>query len=139
VQQTWVLAWEKRHTYRATGDFVAWLARLCRTVCRLDAAREGRRMEVSLPENIAAETDSARSESSALELQDREDLLLNRIMALAPRQRQVLIAHFACGWTVKEISMHLGRSPETVKATIAQGLRRLRISAKQAKSEASGD
>ena len=128
VQLTWALAWEKRALYRGDGDFVGWLLRLGRTVCTRESERRRRERLVLLSDAAAdAECLDGIGEIEALARQDRDDRLLSVIVGLAPHQRAALIAHHGFGYSVKEIAGMTGRSAATVKATLAQARRRLRL------------
>jgi RNA polymerase sigma factor (sigma-70 family) len=127
VAIVWSVAWEKRSTFRRHGDFAGWLVAITRTVCgraKLRQQRERRtqlREELpsdALPEHLAVQRARAR--------EDREDALLNIVVRLPPRQRATVIARYCFGYPVKKIAAMLGRSEETVKATLAQAKRNLR-------------
>lgn len=127
VQLAWVLAWEKRDSYRGDGDFVHWLLCLGRTVCGREHDRRRRERLVSLREDLLGASDSdAVSEDKARARQEFEERLMNVIVSLALGQRGAIIARHGFGWSVKKIAEMTGRSPATVKATLAQARKKLR-------------
>lgn len=127
VQLAWVIAWEKRDSYRGDGDFVHWLLCLGRTVCGREHERRRCECLVPLPEDLLDASDcDAVSEDKARARQERDERLLIIIVSLAPRQRAAIIAHHGFGYSVKQIAEMTGKSPATVKATLAQARRKLR-------------
>jgi RNA polymerase sigma-70 factor (ECF subfamily) len=127
VQLAWQLAWEKRATYRGDGDFVGWLLTIGRTACTRERKKRRHERTEPLSEGILslAEADHI-SERRAQARDERDDELLNFVVRLPGRQRALMIAHYLFGKSVKQMAEMIGRSPETVKATLAQARRKLR-------------
>lgn len=127
VQRTWVLAFDKRETFRGDGDFVGWLCSIGRTVCARQERRKRRERTVPLADTIRDESlPDHVSARRALARDERHEDLLNLVMSLSPRQRGLIIWHCMFGGTVKEIAEGIGRSTETVKATLKQARKKLR-------------
>jgi RNA polymerase sigma-70 factor, ECF subfamily len=141
VQQTLLEAHQKRGQFRgdSPGQLLAWLRRLLactladavKTLGRAkrDVARE-RSLEAALDqssERLAAWL--AAEQSSPSEQADRHEQVLRLADALATlpeAQRLALVLRHCQGWTVAEISQHLGRSPTAVAGLLKRGARQLR-------------
>ena len=141
VQQTLLEAHRKRDQFRGEGpgQLLAWLRRLLACTladalrglgrARRDVARE-RSLEAALDqssERLAAWL--AAEQSSPSERADRNEQVLRLADALATlpeAQRQALVLRHCQGWTVAEISQHLGRSPTAVAGLLKRGARQLR-------------
>lgn len=123
VQETWVLAWQKRSQLRASERFSGWLIRLCRTVCVRYMTARRRRHEA---ECAAAVNEEMPAAPDAQALQDREDAVLDVVMRLAERQRHILLLREVAGLSTEEVARVLGCAPGTVKATRSQAIRRVR-------------
>lgn len=67
--------------------------------------------------------DDSPSPGEALERQERLELLLEAILALPERCRQVMILRHLDGLAYKEIAGHLGISRETVKVHMIKGVK----------------
>jgi RNA polymerase sigma-70 factor, ECF subfamily len=123
VQETWVLAWQKRTQLRNRDRFSGWLLRICRTVCvRYTTARRRRREA----ENACAVGEGESTTPDPQALQDREDAVLDVVMRLAERQRRVLLLREVAGLSTAEVARILQCAPGTVKATRNQAIRRVR-------------
>jgi RNA polymerase sigma-70 factor (ECF subfamily) len=141
VQQTLLEAHQKRDQFRgdSPGQLLAWLRRLLactladtlRTLGRAkrDAARE-RSLEAALDqsaERLAAWL--VAEQSSPSEQADRNEQLARLADALATLpepQRDALVLRHCHGWSVADISAHLGRTPMAVAGLLKRGSRQLR-------------
>jgi RNA polymerase sigma-70 factor (ECF subfamily) len=139
VQMSWLLAWDKRSTYRGDGDFVGWLLTIGRTVCTRERKKRQRERTEPLSDEIRDFADADHvSERRAHARDERNEGLLNIVMRLPERQRGLGIWHYMFGGSVKEMAAGIGRSTETVKATLAQAKRNLRVLQGGAQEEAGG-
>jgi RNA polymerase sigma-70 factor (ECF subfamily) len=117
AQETFLLAWRKLHTYRATAPFEHWLTRLCLNCCYGTL----RRMR-NAPEQLAPGWDEAAPEhdpSAGVEVR----ALLDR---LAPQDRFVLVLLEGDGLTVGEVARRLGWSGVNVRVRAHRARKRLR-------------
>ncbi|MBX3174350.1 MAG: sigma-70 family RNA polymerase sigma factor [Gemmatimonadaceae bacterium] len=127
VQQTWLIAWQRRSSFRGDGDFVGWLLAVGRSVLSREWKKRRRERRAELSEAISDESlPPDTSVQSAHARDTQEDELLDLVMQLPARQRTVVVAHHGFGMSVKQVAEMLGRSPETVKATLAHAKKNLR-------------
>ncbi len=141
VQQTLLKAYQAREQFRGTtpAEQAAWLRQiLARTLANAvrDLARAKRDigLERSLETSLA--DSSARLEawlvagdaSPSQQAERNEQLLgLAEVMARLPDiQREALLLRHCQGWSLAEISHHLGRSRAAVASLLRRGLKQLR-------------
>ena len=141
VQQTLLEAHRKRDQFRGqTGaQMAAWLRQLlaCNladsirtpTRAKRDVARE-RSLEAALAESSArietwlvAEQSSPSQQAEAHEQAVR---LADALATLPQAQREALELRHCQGWSLADISRHLGRTPAAVAGLLKRGLRQLR-------------
>ncbi len=116
VQEAVISAWRRLHQLREDGRFSAWLRRAVarRCVRRARIRRWLRLDEIAEPESPGDATSTAGLEARRL------------LLALAPRQRAVLVLGEIDGLCDAEIAEALGIAPATVRVLRHQARRRLR-------------
>jgi RNA polymerase sigma-70 factor (ECF subfamily) len=141
VQQTLLRAHQARDQLRGqtSAEQAAWLRQilahtLANAVRDLFRQRRDAALERSLDASLA--NSSARLEawlvaeqSSPSEQVERNEQLLQMAEALATLpdvQREVLLLHHCQGWTLAQISDHLGRSRAAVASLLRRGLKQMR-------------
>lgn len=118
LQELWLRAFRKRATYTGRGSLFGWLLTVARTV---GIAAVGRRH--ALPDAIAGVL-PARSE--ALESLALREALTDALLALADRQRDVVLLRLVEGLSTGETAAQLHCAEGTVKATLHQAIIKLR-------------
>jgi RNA polymerase sigma-70 factor (ECF subfamily) len=114
LQEVWLRAFQKRHTFEGRGSFIGWLLMVGRTV-GIGAVRK-RTREPSTQEltDVAA---PGRAHS---------DRLRDAVLTLPERQRDVLLLRLVEGLSTTETARRLRCAEGTVKATLHQATRKLR-------------
>jgi RNA polymerase sigma-70 factor (ECF subfamily) len=141
VQQALLEAHRQRQQFHGgtTEQLLSWLRRILAGTltdalrglgrAKRDAARE-RSLEAALEqsaERLAAWV--AAEQSSPSEQADRNEQLTRLAAALATlpdAQRTALALRYCQGWSIADISRHLGRSPTAVAGLLKRGTRQLR-------------
>jgi RNA polymerase sigma-70 factor (ECF subfamily) len=141
VQQTLLKAYQAREQFRGTSEAeqAAWLRQiLARTLANAvrDLARAKRditlerSLETSLAESSARlEAWLVAGDASPSQQAERNEQLLGlaETMARLPDiQREALLLRHCQGWSLAEISQHLGRSRAAVASLLRRGLKQLR-------------
>jgi RNA polymerase sigma-70 factor, ECF subfamily len=121
VSETWAEAWYHRDAFRGSGEYVAWLMRICRTVC----LRATKRRRTYYPVE-ACEAPTVISIGDRLARQELEDARLDLMMALPPRQRLCVISRVIGGMSTRETATFMHCREGTVKATLSSALGSLR-------------
>lgn len=114
LQEVWLRAFQKRHTFEGRGSFVGWLLMVCRTV-GIAAVRK-RTREPSTEEL----TDVAAPKGAD------PDGLREAVLGLPERQRDVLLLRLVEGLDTAETARRLKCAEGTVKASLHQATRKLR-------------
>jgi RNA polymerase sigma-70 factor (ECF subfamily) len=141
VQQTMLQAWQALPQLRGRTDaeIAAWLRQiLANNLANAlrDLGRQKRDVGREASLEAALDASSARLEawlaadqSSPSEKAERNEQLLRLaevLDALPEAQREALTLHHLHGWTLDQVSHHLGRSPAAVAGLIKRGLKQLR-------------
>lgn len=117
AQETFLLAWQKLHTYRARAPFEHWLTRICLNCCygMLRAARRS-------PEQLESGWDAAAPSSDPT-----APLEVRRLLSrLTPADRFLLVLLEGDGLSVEEAARRLGWSSVNVRVRAHRARRRLR-------------
>lgn len=120
LQEVWLRAFHKRHTFEGRGSFIGWLLMVGRTV-GLAAVRKP-------PRELSTET---LPEAAAPVVSD-PDVLRGAVLALPERQRDVLLLRLVEGLSVAETARRMQCAEGTVKASLHQATRKLREHLKEA-------
>jgi RNA polymerase sigma-70 factor (ECF subfamily) len=141
VQQTLLKAYQARDQFRgqSAAEEAAWLRQiLARTLANAvrDLARAKRDVTLERSLEAALDDSSARleawlvaNEASPSQQAERNEQLLNlaeNLATLPEIQREVLLLRHCQGWSLAEISQHLGRSRPAVASLLRRGLKQLR-------------
>ena len=140
VQQTLLKAYVARAQFRGTTpeQKSAWLRQilantLANTVRDYGRARRDAALERSLEASLADSSSRleawlvAEQPSPSEQAQHNEQVLrlTQQLAALPELQREVLLLKHCHGWSIAEISRHIGRTPAAVASLMRRGLQRL--------------
>ena len=114
LQEVWLRAFHKRHTFEGRGSFIGWLLMVGRTV-GLAAIRKR-------PRELSTETLRAQAAETASD----PEVLREAVLALPERQRDVLLLRLVEGLSVAETACRMQCAEGTVKASLHQAVRKLR-------------
>ena len=117
LQEVWLLAYRKRESFEGRGSFLGWLLMVARTVgmgAVRRRQREGIREELR---ELAAESDP---DAGML-----HETVLNAVLALPERQRDVVLLRLVEGMSTAETARLLECAEGTVKATLHQATLKL--------------
>jgi len=114
LQEVWLRAFHKRHTFEGRGSFIGWLLMVSRTVGIAAVRKRTREPSTQELTNVAAQESA------------HPDLLRDAVLALPERQRDVLLLRLVEGWSTAETARRLRCAEGTVKASLHQATRKLR-------------
>jgi len=129
VAQETFLILAQRLPALAPAPLRSWLGRVAANLSLNDRrrARDVPLETLSPSQHDALERrDAVAGPDAALEAADERRRLQAAIMALAPRQRAMVVLRYYGDCSLEEIATALGCRPGTVRATLHQALRRLR-------------
>ncbi|MDQ3691115.1 MAG: RNA polymerase sigma factor [Chloroflexota bacterium] len=118
VMDTMVIAWQKAATIREPNALRGWLMR----IATRQAISRKRRIGTALL--VAGETE--RASSAGTPSIDRL-ALLEALTRLPREMRAAVVLHYYADLTTPDVAAALGKSVNTVKAQLREGLRRLRV------------
>lgn len=123
TQETFLRAWQKLYTYRGSGSFAGWLAKLGYNVF-LQHRRRHRsdRLEVTLQEaHVEGPVSDSTPDRSAMADLDR------LLAALDPEDQAILVLTYAVGLTNREAGDVLGMPAGTIKARIHRAKQKIQL------------
>lgn len=118
VQETFVKAYRKYHTFRGDCSEMSWLCAIAINCCR-DIKRStwfrhesGRSIE-ELPE-------------TGEEFKTCDDTLMNEVMNLPRKYREVILLHYYQGISLREVAQTLSMSESTLSTRLKRARKKLR-------------
>lgn len=127
VQETFLKALEKIHTFDARRPFAPWIYQIARNVARNRRKYAKTRDHEDLTEDQGGSTAASRDDpAESLELAELRTGIAEAIDALPERQRSAFRLHDIEGFTAPEVSEMLGVSSGTVRANVHHARRALR-------------
>jgi RNA polymerase sigma-70 factor (ECF subfamily) len=121
VQMALTTAWRELPALRNRDRFEPWLHRTLVNVCYAEAKRR-RRVSANV---LALVPDDLQTPDATLSVHDR-DQLERGFRRLSPEQRAVLVFHYYLGYTVAEVSDHLGIPLGTAKSRLRYAIATMR-------------
>jgi RNA polymerase sigma-70 factor (ECF subfamily) len=128
VHETWVHAFQSRHTFAQRGSLLGWLLAVMRT-CHRSTVRADVRRDARAAVYAGNSTDTSSATPAPADTIDERSIhaqFLDALAELSPRQRDVVVCRILEDRSVAETAARLGMAEGTVKATLAQAIRRLR-------------
>jgi RNA polymerase sigma-70 factor (ECF subfamily) len=87
AQDTWVLVWQRRASYRAEGRFLQWLITVARNHCRNEKRRDKAQPRAEL---VDRETPDSQVQIDRLLVEERRRRVQNALSELSPAMREAL-------------------------------------------------
>lgn len=112
VQEAFVRAWQKLHSFRAESSLGTWLYRLAVNVALMDIRARG-----ADPVHMLDPDELPESGETPFCAAEREELE-QAIAQLPPRARAVLVLHDVEGWRHEDIGSELGMAVGSSKAQL---------------------
>lgn len=117
LQEIWLRAYRKRHTFEGRGSFFGWLLMVSRTVGMAAVTRRQREPVTHDLTELAVESDP---DAGIL-----RDTLRHAVLSLPERQRDVVLLRVVEGMSTAETAQLLHCAEGTVKATLHHAIRKL--------------
>ena len=123
LQDLWLRAFAKRHTFDGRGSLLGWLLMVARTVGMTAVRKRAREPDLDDLHDTIAHEDT----SDVLS----HDALRDAVLDLSERQRDVVLLRLVEGLSTAETARRLQCAEGTVKATLYQATRNLRAALKE--------
>ncbi len=125
LQDAWVAAFRRAHTFRGDSRVTTWLHRVVVNAC-LDRLR-GQRVRAAdpWPEDFDRSAGHASGADDPLEEKEQQREVASAMAQLSAEQRAALVLVDMLGYPVEEAARILGCAPGTVKSRCARGRARL--------------
>jgi RNA polymerase sigma-70 factor (ECF subfamily) len=118
IQDSFLRAFEKRHTYDSSRPFEPWLFKVAVNVGR---ARFRQRREIPVGDVFPQRVTEAKGEQMVLQ-EERQLKVQKALVSVTLKYRECLVLRFESDMSLKEISKALGISLGTVKSRLSRGL-----------------
>jgi RNA polymerase sigma-70 factor (ECF subfamily) len=135
TQQTFLSAWDKRHSFRGDASLRSWLYRIATNACLNRLELRARRGEVVGLAQASPDSDrpladfAAQQGTPEVEIESKETVelaLLTAIRHLPRRQRTVLFLRDVLGWPAKESAELMGTSVASSNSALQRARASLR-------------
>lgn len=124
VQEVFVRMLKYRSSFRARGEFSAWMFALARNVSADHFAKRQRR-EMTTDEELAERPSEAPLPLERLESAESIERLRTALLQLPEDKRELLLLSRSGGLSCEQIGEIVGCSPGTVRVRVHRALRRL--------------
>jgi RNA polymerase sigma-70 factor (ECF subfamily) len=123
LQDVWLRAFAKRHTFAGRGSFYGWLLAVSRTVGMAAVRKRMREPAAQVLAEIAVANDP--------DVGLLRDVLRDAVITLPDRERDVVLLRLVEGLSTAETARRLQCAEGTVKATLHHATRKLRLRLKE--------
>lgn len=121
VQNIFLKAWEKQMSFRDASHEKAWFITVARNCCKDILKSCWKKKRVYL-EDVKTLKSSNIAELSRSEM---DDTVLDAVMELPARHREVLYLYYFEGYAVKEMAAILNRKESTIQSQLAAARKKL--------------
>jgi RNA polymerase sigma-70 factor (ECF subfamily) len=126
AQDTWILVWQARATYRGGGGFVPWLITIARNRCRNELRRRKLASEHQRePQSIAPGSSPEQLDSMLTE--ERRRRVRSALANLSEPHREAVLLRYAEGLRYDEMTGMLGVGEGTLRSRVHYGLKALKL------------
>ena len=119
VQETFMKAYQARNSFRRDCSEKTWLMRIAMNTCK-DMKRKAwfRRVDRCItPDQIP---------EASVPFEEKDDSIIQSIMQLPYREKEVVLLHFYQNMTQQEISLSLGLSVSTISTRLTRAKKKLK-------------
>jgi RNA polymerase sigma-70 factor, ECF subfamily len=124
AQDTWVMAWQRRETYVASGGFVPWIITVARNHCRNELRR--RHVVAAHHQAERLELQGTPEQIDALLVAERSRRVREAMTELSPAMREALLLRYAEELRYDEMTTVVGATESTLRSRVHHGLKMLK-------------
>lgn len=125
AQDTWVMVWHGRETYRAEGGFVPWLVTVARNHCR-NHLRRSQVVSAHRAESPPEESGTSTEQLDRLIVEERRRRVRKALEELTPPMREVLLLRYGEELRYDEMATVVGTGESTLRSRVHHGLKILK-------------
>jgi RNA polymerase sigma-70 factor (ECF subfamily) len=125
AQDTWVMVWQRRESYRAEGGFVPWLVTVARNHCRnqLRRSKLAAALEQAAP---AAEAGSSSAQLDELLVEERRRRVRAALSELSLPLREAVLLRYAEELRYDQMTAVVGTGESTLRSRVHHALKALK-------------
>jgi RNA polymerase sigma-70 factor, ECF subfamily len=125
AQDTWVLVWQGRETYRSDGGFVPWLITVARNHCRNEMRR--RKVAAAYARSpLAHESGDFEGQLDSLIIEERRRRVRGALQELSTPLREALLLRYAEELPYDQMTTAGGANESTLRSRVHHGLKALK-------------
>lgn len=125
AQDTWVMVWQRRDSYRAEGGFVSWLVTVARNHCR----NQLRRHKLATAHEHTTPAEDARSSAAQLDellVEERRRGVRAALEKLSLPLREAVLLRYAEELRYDQMTAVVGAGESTLRSRVHHGLKALK-------------
>ena len=125
AQDTWVMVWQRRDSYRAEGGFVSWLVTVARNHCR----NQLRRHKLATAHELTSPADDARSSAAQLDellVEERRRRVRAALAEISLPLREAVLLRYAEELRYDQMTVVVGALESTLRSRVHHGLKALK-------------
>jgi RNA polymerase sigma-70 factor (ECF subfamily) len=119
AQDTWVLVWQRRASYRPDGRFLQWLITVARNHCRNQKRRDKTQPRAELEDSEAPDS---QAQIDRLLVEERRRRVRNALSELSPAMREALLLRYGEELPYDEMASVVGAKEVTLRSRVHHGL-----------------
>jgi RNA polymerase sigma-70 factor, ECF subfamily len=124
AQDTWVMVWQRRASYRAEGGFVAWLVTVARNHCRNQLRR--RKVVAAHEQEPREDLRSSAAQLDGLLVDERRRRVRSALAELSVPLREALLLRYGEELPYDQMTAIVGTGESTLRSRVHHGLKILK-------------
>lgn len=124
AQDTWVMVWQRRASYRAEGGFVAWLVTVARNHCRNQVRR--RKVVAAHERQPREELRNSPAQLDSLLVDERRRRVRSALAELSVPLREALLLRYAEELPYDQMTSIVGTGESTLRSRVHHALKILK-------------
>ena len=132
-QEVYIKTWKNQDKYKEQNRFKQWLNTITANTCRdylKSSAHQKSKITDSDEEALKQVKDTNSNPENLISIQERQQMIMNAINSLSPKQREVVILFDMDGFSYEDIAQKIGCPVGTVKSRLFNARKELAISLK---------
>jgi RNA polymerase sigma-70 factor (ECF subfamily) len=124
AQDTWVMVWQRRESYRAEGGFSSWLVTVARNHCRNQLRR--RKLAAAHEHLAPADAGSSSAQLDELLVEERRRRVRAALAELSVPLREAVLLRYAEELRYDQMTVVVGTGESTLRSRVHHALKALK-------------